>query len=79
MFGTLITFFAVGLLTLLMLGLVLAIVGTVFSLAFGLAGFLVFKVAPIVFLGWLVLKLLDRRRPSGELSAADREWLESGR
>lgn len=79
MFGTLLTFFAVGLVTLLALGLVLTIVGTVFSLAFGLAGFLLLKVAPVIFLGWLVLKLLDRRQTGGELSPADREWLESGR
>ncbi len=79
MFGTLLTFFAVGLITLLALGLVLTIVGTVFSLAFGLAGFLLLKVAPVVFLGWLILKLLDRRQTGGELSSADREWLESGR
>lgn len=79
MLGTLLTFFAVGLITLLVIGVVLSIVGTVFSLAFGLAGFLLFKVAPILLIGWLVLKLIERRRPTGELSAADQEWLESGR
>lgn len=79
MIGTLLTFFAVGLITLLVIGVVLTIVGTVFSLAFGLAGFLLFKVAPLILVGWLVLKLLERRRPRGELSAADREWLEGGR
>lgn len=78
MLGTLLTFFAVGLITLLVIGVVLSIVGTVFSLAFGLAGFLLFKVAPILLIGWLVLKLVERRRPTGELSAADREWLEGG-
>lgn len=79
MIGTLLTFFAVGLITLLVIGVVLTIVGTVFSLAFGLAGFLLFKVAPLILVGWLVLKLLERRRPRDELSAADREWLEGGR
>lgn len=79
MIGTLLTFFAVGLITLLVIGVVLSIVGTIFSLAFGLAGFLLFKVAPVLLVGWLVLKLLERRRPRGELSAADREWLEGGR
>jgi hypothetical protein len=79
MIGTLLTFFAVGLLTLILIGVVLTVVGTVFSLAFGLAGFLLFKVAPILLLGWIVLKIVERRRPTGELSAADREWLESGR
>ncbi len=79
MLGTLLTFFAVGLITLVVVGIVLSVVGSVFSLAFGLAGFLLFKVAPVVLLGWLVLKLMDRRRSRGELTANDREWLESGR
>ncbi len=79
MLGTLLTFFAVGLVTLVVIGVVLSIVGTVFSLAFGLAGFLLFKVAPVILVGWIVLKLFERRRGSAELSAADREWLESGR
>lgn len=78
MLGTLLTFFAVGLITLIIVGIVLTIVGAVFSLAFGLAGFLLFKVAPIVLLGWIVLKVLDRRPARQGLSAADREWLEKG-
>ena len=73
--GTLLTFFAVGLITLIVAGIVLSVVGTLFSLTFGLATFLLFKVAPILFVGWVVLKLIDRRR-GGELSAADRRWLE---
>ena len=79
MIGTLLTFFAVGLLTLIVVGIVLSIVGTVFSLAFGLASVLLFKVAPILLVGWLVLKLLDRKKSPDELTAADREWLESGK
>jgi hypothetical protein len=78
MLGTLLTFFAVGLITLLVVGLVLSVVGTVFSLAFGLAGFILFKVAPVILLGWIVLKVVERRRDRGKLSRADREWLESG-
>lgn len=78
MIGTLLTFFAVGLLTLLVVGVALTILGTVFSLAFGLASVVLFKLAPILLVGWLVLKLLDRRKSRGELTAADREWLDSG-
>ncbi|GEM_PF-378096 len=85
MLGTLLTFFAVGLITLVVVGIVLSVVGIVlsvvgsaFSLVFGLAGFLLFKVAPILLVGWVVLKLLDRRRGRGELTASDRDWLESG-
>lgn len=75
MIGSLLTFFAVGLLTLVVAGVVLSIAGTVIGLGFSLAGFLLFKVAPVMFVGWVVLKLIDRKKP-GELSAADRRWLE---
>lgn len=75
MIGTLLTFFAVGLVTLLVAGVVLSIVGTVLSLGIGLAIFLLTKVAPILFVGWIVLKMIDKKT-GGELSAADRRWLE---
>ncbi len=78
MLGTLLTFFAVGIITLIVVGVALSIVGTVFSIAFGLAGFLLFKVAPILLLGWLVLKFLERRKSVDSLTAADRKWLEGG-
>jgi len=73
--GTLLTFFAVGLVTLIVAGVVLAIVGTLFSLTMGLATFLLFKVAPILLIGWVVVKLIERKS-GGSLSAADRRWLE---
>lgn len=76
MIGTLLTFFAVGLVTLIMAGIVLSILGTVFSLTFGLATFLLFKVAPVLLVGWLVMKVVQKMRGSGSLSAADRKWLE---
>ena len=76
MIGTLLTFFAVGLVTLVVAGVALAVLGTVLSLGFGLAAFLLFKVAPILLVGWVVLKVMDRKR-GGSLSAADRRWLES--
>lgn len=75
MLSTLLTFFFVGLVTLVVAGVALAIVGVVVSVALGLAAFLLFKVAPILFVGYIVLRLLDRRRARG-LSAADRRWLE---
>ena len=55
--------------------IVLAIVGSVIGLVGSLVGFLLFKVAPILLVGWAVMKLLDRRKAS-QLSAADRRWLE---
>ncbi|MDH5588698.1 MAG: hypothetical protein OEZ65_00980 [Gemmatimonadota bacterium] len=76
MIGTLLTFFAVGLVTLLVAGVVLSVIGTVFSLTLGLAGFLVFKVAPILLVGWIVMKVIDRRKGGGSLSTADRKWLD---
>ena len=76
MIGTLLTFFAVGLATLIVAGIVLSVLGTVLSIGFGLATFLMFKVAPILLVGWVILKVIDKRSNSGSLSAADRRWLE---
>lgn len=76
--GTLLTFLAVGLVTLIAAGVVLAVLGTVFSLTMGLASFLLFKVAPVMFLGWVVLKLFDRARGKRQLTAEDRRWLDEG-
>jgi hypothetical protein len=76
--GTLLTFLAVGLVTLIAAGIVLSVVGAVFSLTFGLASFLLFKVAPILFVGWLVLKIFDRARGKREISASDQKWLDEG-
>lgn len=75
MIGTLLTFFAVGLVTLLVAGVVLSVVGAVLSLGIGLAMFLLTKVAPVLFVGWVVMKMIDKKT-GGELSAADRRWLE---
>ena len=55
----------------LVAGVVLSVIGA----ALGLAGFLLFKVAPILLVGWIVMKVIDRRR-QGSLSAEDRRWLE---
>ena len=76
MIGSLLTFFAVGLITLVVAGIVLGIVGAVFSLTIGLASFLLFKVAPILLMGWVVVKIFEKSRGGGSLSEADRRWLE---
>lgn len=76
MIGSLLTFFAVGLVTLLVAGVVLGVVGVVFSLTFGLATFLLFKVAPVLLVGWIVVKLIEKSRGGDSISAADRRWLE---
>lgn len=77
MLGSLLTFFAVGLATILVATVVLSVVGVVFSLTLGLASFLLFKVAPVLLVGWVVVKLLDRGKKRDSLSEADRRWLES--
>ena len=76
MIGTLLTFFAVGFATLIVAGIVLSILGTVLSLGFGLATFLLFKVAPVLLVGWVVLKVIDKRTGGDSLSESDRRWLE---
>lgn len=76
MIGTLLTFFAVGLVTLIVAGIALAIVGTVFSITIGLTSFLLFKVAPILLVGWIVVKVIEKSRGGGALSEGDRQWLE---
>lgn len=74
--GSLLTFLFVGMITLIVAGMVLAVVGTVFSLTLGLAGFLLFKVAPVLLIGWVVVKLIEKKRGPAALSDADRRWLE---
>ncbi len=76
MIGTLLTFLAVGFVTLVVAGIVLSILGSVFSIMVGLASFLLFKVAPYLLVGWVVLKLIDRRKGANSLSTADRRYLE---
>jgi hypothetical protein len=78
----------VGLVVIAIVGFVvltvlLAIFGMVFGLAFGLLGLavtLAVKILPLVLVGWLVVKLIQRgERGSGRarIPAADRKWLDS--
>ena len=78
MIGALLTFFAVGVATLVVAGIVLAVVGAAFSLTIGLASFLLFKVAPILLVGWVVVKVIEKSRGGGALTDADRKWLDGG-
>ena len=37
---------------------------------------LLFKVAPILLVGWIVVKVIEKSRGRDSLSGADRKWLE---
>jgi hypothetical protein len=76
MLGALLTLFVFGIVGLVVISLVMALIGIFFSITFGIVGFLLFKVAPILFIGWLVLKLVDRSRNRRRISAADQRWLD---
>jgi uncharacterized membrane protein len=67
MISTLLTLFIVGIVSLM----VLSVVGAVLGLAVGL----LFKVLPILLVGYVVIRLLAPKQK--KLSAEDRAWLES--
>jgi hypothetical protein len=71
MISSLLTFLLVGLVALVVVGVALSVIGA----ALGLAAFLLFKVAPVVLIGYVVLRLLRPRHK--RLSAEDKRWLES--
>ncbi len=75
MLSSLLTFFIIGLVAVVGLSIALALVGAVFGLAFGLVKFLLFTVAPIALVGYVVLRLFGSR--TLRLSKADRDWIES--
>jgi hypothetical protein len=60
------------------IGLVMGILGIFLSVTFGLVGFLLFKVAPLLLIGWVVIKIINRGRDRGRISAADQRWLDGG-
>ncbi len=75
MISTILTYLIVGLIVVVGVSLALAVLGTVFGLALGLAKFLLFTVGPILLVGYVVTRLLAPR--SKRLSKAERDWLES--
>lgn len=70
MIGTLVSLFLIGLIALI----ALAILGAVFSIAASLAWFILFKVVPVLLVGYLVVRLFRLGKP--RLSEADEKWLE---
>ncbi len=75
MIGTLLTFLAVGIVSIMAVWIVLQVVGALLGLTGVIASFLLLKVAPVMLVVWIVLKVLAKVR-RGTLSAADRQWLE---
>jgi len=75
MLTSLVTFFLVGLAALVALGVVLAIVGLVFSAVLGLAGFVLFKVVPVVLLGYVIVRFLAPKEK--RLEQLERNLLET--
>lgn len=74
MLSALVTLFVLGVVGVVVFGVVLAVMG----LAVGMVSFLLFKVAPLLLVGWVVLKLVQRSQTKRHrLSDADQRWLDS--
>lgn len=73
MITSLVTFFFVGLVALVALSVLLGFIGIFFKIAFGLAGFLLFRIVPIILLGYLVVRFLAPRRPHTESESLDQD------
>lgn len=76
MLSALLTLLVLGIAGIVAIGVVMTLLGVVFSIAMGVAGVLLFKVAPLLLVGWLVLKVVERGRRPKALSDADRKWLD---
>ena len=68
MISTLLTFLVVGIVAVAVLGVVLSV--------FGLAVGLLFKLVPLILIGWVVMKVIGGKKHK-ELSVEDRKWLDS--
>lgn len=77
MLSALLTLFVFGIVGIVVISVAMALLGVFFSLAFGLAGLLLFKVAPLLLLGWVVVKAIDMTRGRKSISKSDQRWLDS--
>jgi hypothetical protein len=75
MLSSLLTFVIIGVIAVIGISIVLAVLGAVFGLALGLAKFLLFTVAPLALIGYVVLRFFASK--NRRLSKADRDWIES--
>lgn len=77
MLTALLTLFVIGIVGLVAVGIVFALVAALFGLAFGALG-LLFKLAPLLLVGYVVFKLVQRSGGSRRrLTGADQRWLDS--
>jgi hypothetical protein len=76
MISAILTFLLMGVIAIAAIGVVLAVAGAALGLAIGLGFFLLFKVLPLVLVGYVIVRLVGGRQRK-QLSEADRKWLES--
>ncbi|MEW5927433.1 MAG: hypothetical protein AB1941_08110 [Gemmatimonadota bacterium] len=79
MLTALLTLVVIGIVGLVAVSIVFALVAAVFGLAFGALG-LLFKLAPVLLIGYVVFKLVQRSGGGGshrQLTSSDQRWLDS--
>jgi hypothetical protein len=69
MISSVLTYLVVGFLAIVVLGLTLSAVGVAIGL--------LFKVLPLILIGYVAVKFFGRKNRQKEISEADRKWLES--
>ncbi len=79
MIEALLVFLAMGVVSIVVVWIVLSVVGSLLGLTVGIAVFLITKVAPVMLVGWVALKIFAKLRGRRDsLSSSDRQWLQGG-
>jgi hypothetical protein len=76
MLGALLTLLVLGVLSIVVIGVIFALIGMVISVTFGIVGFLLFKVAPVLLIGWIIAKVVGRARSRPAIGRSDQKWLD---
>ncbi len=74
MLSSLLTLLLIGLAAVVGVSVVLAVIGAIFGIAMSLAGFLLFKVAPLILIGYVVVRLISPRHK--RLEGLDQKWID---
>lgn len=74
MLSSLLTLLLIGLAAVVGVSVVLAVIGAIFGIAMSLAGFLLFKVAPLILIGYVVVRLISPRHK--QLEGLDQKWID---